>query len=133
MRGFAMFGAVALIAGSALAQTDADKAELTGEDMVLANGGDLFELCSAGAGDAKALQALSFCYGFIEGIYVMHEAMAVAEDGVRLICPPDGATRETAATAFVTWGSQNPEAMTQWPLDALFQAWAEAYPCPDSQ
>ena len=137
MRGLAVFGAAALIAGStlitgtALAQTSEDMAELSAEDVDLDTAADLVEVCAAGQGDSESLQALALCYGFIEGVYVMHEALAATEDGVRLICPPDGASRKTASQVFVTWAGKNPDAMSGPALDGLFQAWVEVYPCPE--
>lgn len=130
MRGLAMFAASALFAGSALAQTSEDMAELNAEDMDLDTAADLLEVCAAGEEDGTSLQAVSFCYGFVEGVFVVHEAMAAAENGVRLVCPPDGLTRDTAANVFVAWAGENPDAMSEPALDGLFRAWVEAYPCP---
>lgn len=131
MRGLAVFAAAALIAGSALAQTGEDMAELSAEDMDLDTAADLLEVCAAGQADGESLQALSFCYGFVEGVYMVHEALAAGEDGVRLVCPPEGATRDTAAQVFVAWAGGNPDALSGTALDGLFRAWVETYPCPE--
>lgn len=133
MKGLISLMALSLLAGSAFAQSAEDMAQLTGEDMILATGADLLEVCSADETDTAGLQALSFCYGFIEGVYAMHEAMAATEGGVRLVCPTDGASRDQAADTFVAWAEANPGHLDENPIDALFRAWTEAYPCSGDQ
>lgn len=128
MRAYAWIAALMLVAGPAAAQTD-DMDQLTGEDMILATGADLVELCGAGEASTEALQAVSFCYGFLEGVYNVHEALA-ASDGIRLVCPPEGTTREAAAATFVAWSEAHPDSLDQPALDVVFRSWMADFPCP---
>ena len=121
-------------AASAEAQTAAppqaagqDAQALTAEDFHLKDAGDLLELCTAKAGDAHAREAIHFCHGFIAGTYQYHEAL-VPKFG-RVVCPPEGITRNDGVRIFVEYLQANPQHEKNAATEVLMESWAAKYPC----
>ena len=91
----------------------------------------LFKLCSVDPESAFAEQALSFCYGYVDGAYSVHEAITANGERARLVCPPDKVTRDDAVWIFLEWAGANQDKWTNVPVEDVFQAWIAKYPCPE--
>lgn len=117
-----------LAATSAHAQTAGpDSQAVTAEEFMLNNAGDLLKLCTVEAGSAVAREAIHFCHGFIAGTYRYHEAL-VPKFG-RVVCPPEGVTRNDGVRIFTEYLQANPQHQTNSPTEVLVESWAAKYPC----
>jgi hypothetical protein len=107
------------------------QAELTVEDFHVRNAADLVDLCTATSDNEVGVQAIHFCHGFVSGAWQYSRAMAAGPGGHPVVCPPDPApTRAQSIAGFVEWSKQNPTAMQEPAVDALFRYFAGKYPCP---
>ncbi|MFS2008689.1 Rap1a/Tai family immunity protein [Azospirillum sp. CT11-132] len=92
--------------------------------------GDLLKLCEAKPVDSTGIAALHFCQGFAVGAYQYHQIASAAEGKRPLFCPPNPPpSRNDAIAAFVTWGQQNPSALSLPPVEGLFRYLAQHFPC----
>lgn len=91
---------------------------------------DLVDLCTAGESDPLRAAAIHFCHGFASGAWQYHLAQAAGPEGVRLVCPPESATRASAIEGFVAWSRQHAEHMGGPAVEALFRYLVETWPCP---
>jgi hypothetical protein len=94
---------------------------------MLKEAGDLLDLCTAKAGDAVGREAIHFCHGFIAGTYQYHEAL-VPKFG-RVVCPPQGTTRNDGVRIFVEYLQANPQHEKNAPTEVLMESWTATYPC----
>jgi hypothetical protein len=122
-------GCIGLIgAAGAQAQTAGqDTQSVTVEDFQLKDAGDLLELCTADAGDAVAKEAIHFCHGFIAGTYQYHQALAPKFG--RLVCPPEGTTRNDGVRIFTEYLQANPQHQKNVPTEVVMESWTAKYPC----
>jgi hypothetical protein len=117
-----------LAAASAHAQTaDRDSEAVTTEDFVLKDAGDLLELCNVEAGNEVAKEAIHFCHGFISGTYRYHESLAPKFG--RVVCPPEGVTRNDGVRIFTDFLRANPQHRKGSPTEVLMESWTANYPC----
>jgi hypothetical protein len=107
--------------------TGQDAQALTVEDFQLKDAGDLRDLCAAKAGEAHAREAIHFCHGFIAGTYQYHEAL-VPKFG-RVVCPPQGITRNDGVRIFTEYLQANPQHEKNAATEVLMESWAAKYPC----
>ena len=115
-----LIGCIGMIAAaSAHAQTP--------EDFVLNDAEDLLELCTAGADSAVAREAIHFCHGFISGTYRYHQALAPKFG--RVVCPPEGVTRNDGVRIFTEFLQANPQHRSGSPTEVLMESWTAEYPC----
>jgi len=119
-----------LAAGVALAALPA--AATTVENFEAKTTRDLVELCGAGALDPRRTEAIHFCQGYMIGAWDYHQASHHGPTRKPLVCMPNPApSRNEAAAMFVAWANENPQYMTERPVESLFR-WAIAkWPCPE--
>lgn len=101
-------------------------------DFKLAHTEDLLEVCTVGANDQFATEAVHYCIAYIEGAVDYHDAVAGHKDMERLICYPPDATREQGVAAFVQWAQSNrgnAELMQEDTVIGVVRALAAKWPC----
>jgi hypothetical protein len=124
----AVLAASGFFATQAAAQTDQmDGYDL--EDFALGSAGELVDVCTIEASHPEHLTAMAFCYGFFEGGYHYDQALMSSPDYHRLVCEPDGTTRTEAVEVFVTYVKANPHYAAEMPIDAIFRALTNKWPC----
>ena len=110
---------VAVAAGEGFAQ----------EDFQVATAQDLFDICTLDQSHPSYWAARAFCYGYFQGGTDFHEAMAPVPDFQPIACPEGGATVRDAVEAFVDYVRAHPEDLSQQPMDVVFRAVGEQWPC----
>jgi hypothetical protein len=100
------------------------------EDFKLKTGQDLLEICSLDQGNASYWEAQAFCFGYFRGGADFQRAL-VAGPGFRPIaCPAAGATVRDGVAVFVAYARAHPDQLTKPPMDVVFRAVSERWPCP---
>lgn len=124
----AVLGVSTLFAAQTFAQTDTmDGYDI--EDFSLANAGELVDVCTLEQSHPDHLTAMAFCYGFFEGGYHYDQVLMSSPDYHRLFCEPEGTTRTQAVDVFVTYIKANPQYAADMPIDAIFRALMDKWPC----
>ena len=106
------------------------KADVTADNFVLRTAGDLCALCSVSPDDPKAIPAIHFCHGYALGLDHYGEATGrIARN--RLYCPPADMhlTRDQAIAMFVGWCRENPQHMSETPIDGVLRWEMATWPC----
>ena len=123
-----VLAATVFFLSEAVAQT-----ELTNEyelqDFQLTKAADLMDVCTLERTHPDHLVATAFCYGFFEGGIRYDQALESSPDYKRIVCPPDNATRTQAVEAFIAYMKANPQHATDMPIDAIFRALVDKWPC----
>jgi Rap1a immunity proteins len=117
---------VALAPWTAWAQTDG----YTLDDYQLRTSGDLLDICALDTSHAQYLEARGFCLGYFAGGIDLHDALAVSNEFPRLACPPGQVTRDAVVETFVAYGQAHPEHLAERPMDTVFRAVIDQWPCP---
>jgi len=117
---------VALAPWAASAQTDG----YTLDDFQLRTSGDLLDICALDESHVSYWEARGFCLGFMAGGIHFHDAIAAGEDFPRIACPAEGATRSDVVETFVTYARAHPEHLDERPMETVFRAVVDRWPCP---
>jgi hypothetical protein len=107
------------------AQTDG----YTLDDYQLRTSGDLLDICALDSSNSQYWEARGFCLGYFAGGIDLHEALAGANDFPRLACPGGRVTREEVVETFVTYAQAHPEYLGERPMDTVFRAVIDRWPC----
>ncbi len=99
------------------------------QDFGMLRAGQLVDVCTVAADHPDHQTAMAFCYGFFEGGIHYDRALESSPDYVRIVCEPDDTTREQVVGAFVTYLKANPQYAGEMPIDAIFRALADKWPC----
>ncbi|MEH6634022.1 MAG: Rap1a/Tai family immunity protein [Halioglobus sp.] len=99
------------------------------EDFKLHTASDLVDVCTLQASHADYTLAIAFCYGFFEGATHYDDAIAASPAHPDLVCSPPEATRTQAVTVFVEYMNANPQYGSEQPIDAIFRALVNQWPC----
>jgi hypothetical protein len=118
--------AVALPSWAAWAQTDGYALD----DFQLRTSGDLLDICALDPSHVNYWEARGFCLGFVAGGAHLHEALAAGEDFPRIACPAEGVTRSDVVEAFVLYAQAHPEHLDERPMETVFRAVIDRWPCP---
>jgi hypothetical protein len=124
-RSVALALGVALLPLTAWAQTDG----YTLDDYQLRTSGDLLDICTLDAAHSNYWEARGFCIGYFAGGIDLHDALAVANDFPRLACPGARVTRNEVVETFVTYAQAHPEHLRERPMDTVFRAVIDRWPC----
>ena len=100
------------------------------DDFTVDRGKDLFDICTLEEGDPNYWEAQAFCFGYFQGGADYHQALVSGPQLGPLVCPPASATIRDAVAGFVAYGRAHPEALDQAPMDVVFRAVTELWPCP---
>ena len=76
-------------------------------DFVLNTTEDLYVICSTADNDPLRTAAINYCEGFLLGVVTYQDAIADANPRKRLICYPQGVTRNDGIQAFVDWAARH--------------------------
>lgn len=106
-----------------------DEAGYTEADLILDSAGDLVDVCAIGVSHDHHDAARAFCYGFFEGAIHYDEAISLTTHYVDLVCSPDGTTRVQAVDVFLKYMAANPQYRGEQPIDAIFRALMNEWPC----
>jgi Rap1a immunity proteins len=99
------------------------------DDYQLRTSGDLLDICSLDTSHAQYLEARGFCLGYFAGGIDLHDALAVGEDFPRLACPTGPPTRDEVVQTFVAYAQAHPEHLDERPMDTVFRAVIDQWPC----
>jgi hypothetical protein len=120
------------LAGAALGAAPAALAAGEGfahDDFQVATAQDLFDICTLDQSHPDYWTARAFCYGYFHGGADFHEAMAPVPGFQPLACPEGAATVREAVDAFVNYARAHPEDLARQPMDVVFRAVGEQWPC----
>ncbi len=99
------------------------------QDFRLTHAGELMDVCTIDQKHADHTIAMAFCYGFFEGGIRYNEALEKSPDYERIVCPPDDTTRIQVVEVFVDYLKANPQHAAEMPIDAIFRALVDKWPC----
>jgi len=126
MRLAPILGMAALALWPSLAQATSS------EDFALKTTEDLYKVCSTPASDPLRREAMDFCEGFLLGVVGYHDAVVTRENLKRLICYPQGVTRDQGIQAFVDWATvhqTDQKFMNDPPVVGAVRGLAAKWPC----
>jgi hypothetical protein len=99
------------------------------DDYQLDSAKDLFDVCTVPPNHPDHALAKAFCVGYFEGGIHLHDALAKADDFPRIACAPDTTTRKELVDVFVAYAKANPQYHSEAPMDAVFRAVVNKWPC----
>ena len=116
--------AVTIAAAAGAAADDLDMG-----DFELPNAHSLLDICTAEEAHPNYWEAVSFCYGFFQGGVHYHRALAAGEGFEPIACPPGEISLRQLVSTFVTYAGANPQYLGESPMDTVFRAVADQWPC----
>jgi len=116
---------LALAPWTSWAQTDG----YTLEDYQLETSGDLLDICTLDQSHANYWEARGFCLGYFTGGIHLQDALAAAPNFERIACAPANATRNDVVAVFVAYARAHPEYLDERPMDTVFRAVNDEWPC----
>ena len=100
------------------------------DDFTVETGQDLLDVCTVDQDHLSYWEAQAFCYGYFQGGADFHQALVSGEGRSPIACPPEGATVRDAVQHFTGYARAHPKYLSERPMDLVFRAVAEAWPCP---
>jgi hypothetical protein len=107
----------------------ADNRGFTLDDFTLRTAQDLLDICTLDQSHASYWAAQAFCFGYFRGGADFQRALLEGPGFERIACPPSGTTIRDAVAVFIDYARAHPEALTKAPMDVVFHAVAERWPC----
>ena len=115
------------------ASFSAAQAGFTPEEFRLDNAQQLLDICTVSTSNPDYMEAYGFCVGYFTGAMHYHRALAKGPDHKAIVCPDHTVTRAEAITVFVMWAKDNPQYMSDDPMETVMRAAVSKYPCkPDA-
>lgn len=99
------------------------------EDFILINANDLVDVCTIDQGHEHHEVAMAFCYGFLEGATHYDDAISGSQGYEEIVCHPSEITRTQALEVFVRYMKAYPQYGSEQPVDAIFRALVDKWPC----
>ena len=122
--------AVALLAAVAAAPpVEAAEEGFGFDDFRVETAQDLLDICTLDRSHPSHWEAAAFCYGYFQGGAHFHQAIASVPQFQPIACPTGEVTVRDAVDAFVTYARAHPDSLAERPMDAVFQAVGETWPC----
>jgi hypothetical protein len=121
-----------IVAGALLLASVANATAQEGyslEDFDVESGQDLLDVCTLDESHPHHWEAQAFCFGYFRGGAAFHRA-SIGQGHNPIVCPPADATVSDAVEQFVTYARAHPEYLDEAPMDLVFRAVIEAWPCP---
>ena len=126
-----IYGSIGIAALCAAIIAGAARAEVTQDNFLLRQTGDLVDMCSAGQSDPLYTAATNFCHGFAVGVFrVLQEEDAARRSGHLFCVPTPPPTRNEAIASFVQWARANTSRMSLSAADGVGAFLSEQYKCP---
>ncbi len=130
MRKTALAVAVAVVLGFATTSVQAADSDTYGlDDYKLDSAKDLYDVCTVPPSHKDHAVAKAFCVGYFEGGIHLHDVLAEADDFPNIACAPDTTTRAEVVEVFVEYAKANPQYYAERPMDAVFRALVNKWPC----
>jgi hypothetical protein len=101
------------------------------EDLGLDTASELVDVCTLEAGHDDYEVAIAFCYGFFEGAANYDDSLAGPKWHRGILCEPPEVTRGQAVSVFIEYINANPQYGSELPVDAIFRALVDKWPCTD--
>lgn len=102
-------------------------------DFTLVTAQDLYDVCTLEPTNADYAVAEAFCYGFFSGGKHYHDEVASVAALGPVFCPPVPLKRTEMVAVFVDYMKRNPQRGAGRPIDVIFEAGSERFPCPATQ
>ena len=99
------------------------------DDFQVETAQDLADICTLDQSHSSYWEAKAFCYGYFQGGADFHHAMASVPQFQPIACPTDEATVRSAVDAFVAYARAHPEYLSERPMDVVFRAVGDRWPC----
>jgi Rap1a immunity proteins len=99
------------------------------DDFELDTGQDLLDICTLGRDHASYWEAQAFCFGYFQGGADFHKALLAGPGFQPIACPGSAATIRDAVAVFVDYARAHPEQLSAAPMDVVFRAVSERWPC----
>ena len=99
------------------------------EDFNLHTAANLVDVCTIAQGHPHYETARAFCYGFFEGSAHYHDTISTSPSYQRIVCNPPETTRTDAVKVFTAYIQANPQYASEAPIDAIFRALVDKWPC----
>jgi hypothetical protein len=99
------------------------------EAFRLRTAADLVDVCTLGPGHPDHEIARGFCYGFFEGGTHYHDTISASPSYREIVCAPPETTRTDGVEVFVTYVRNNPQYASEGPIDTIFRALVDKWPC----
>ena len=99
------------------------------EDFNLHTASDLVDICTLDESHPDHVAAMAFCYGFFEGGIHYDDAISTSPSYRKIVCDPEGTTRTQAVEVFVSYVRANPQYGSKAPIDTIFRALVDKWPC----
>ena len=99
------------------------------EDLGLSTASELVDVCTVDAGHDDHGTAMGFCYGFFEGAANYDDSLDGPKWHRGILCEPPEVTRGQAVTVFIQYITANPQYGAELPVDAIFRALVDKWPC----
>jgi hypothetical protein len=119
-----MFFGLILAAGFGTAE-----AAFVPEEFKLDRAQELLDVCTVSPSHPDYMEAYGFCVGYFTGAMHYHRALAKGPDHKAIVCPEHTVTRAEAISVFVAWARDNPQYLTEEPLEAVMRAVVAKWPC----
>lgn len=130
MRSLVMIGWLATTIAGAVAIADAAAQDgFAFDDFELRNTESLLDICTVEQTNESYWAAVSFCYGFFQGGVHYHRALANGPNFDPIACPADQVTLRQLVPVFVAYARANPIYSDEPPMDTVFRAVADQWPC----
>ena len=99
------------------------------DDFSLSTASDLVHICTIDQAHDDYHVATAFCYVFLEGAIHYDDAVAGSQWYQDIVCHPPEITRTQALEVFVDYMEANPQHQSGKPVDAIFRALVDKWPC----
>jgi hypothetical protein len=99
------------------------------EDFSLSTANQLVDVCTLEAEHDDHGIAMGFCYGFFEGAANYDDSLDGPKWHRGILCEPPEVTRGQAVSVFVQYMQANPQYGTESPVDSIFRALVDKWPC----
>jgi len=129
MRSMVMTACLAMVMAMAPPAGADSHQDFTMDDFKLQSTKDLVDICTVDDAHENYWEAVSFCFGFFQGGVHYHRALAAGPNFDPIACPADDATLKQLVSVFVTYARANPIYSDEPPMDTVFRAVAEQWPC----
>jgi hypothetical protein len=103
--------------------------DFTLDDFELQSTEDLLDICTLEEAHESYWEAVSFCFGFFQGGVHYHRALANGPNFDPISCPTDEVTLRQLVSVFVTYARANPIYSDEPPMDTVFRAVTDQWPC----
>jgi hypothetical protein len=99
------------------------------EEFKLDQAQELVDICTVSTSHPNYQEAFGFCVGYFTGAMHYHRALAKGPDHKAIVCPDHKVTRAEAISVFIAWANENPQYLTEEPMEAMMRAAVAKWPC----